>query len=75
MSWWRSLIPQRTDDEISQHIAREVLRGAIKPELAPHYEKALRDELDGRAIVMRDPGVRPRPPSRPGQQSRRFNGL
>ena len=33
-------------------------------------ERALRDEVDGKAIIMRDPGIRPRPPRRPSWASR-----
>ena len=42
-----------------------VNKGEIKPELAEMFERALRDEQDGKSIVMRDPGIRPRPPKRP----------
>jgi len=42
-----------------------VERGEIPAALAGMFERALRDEQAGKAIVMRDPGVRPRPPKRP----------
>ena len=47
-----------------------VNKGEIKPEQAEMFERALRDEQDGKSIVMRDPGVRPRPPRRPSWASR-----
>ena len=64
MSWWR-VLPPRTDDEITERVTAMVRAGEIKPELAPMFERALRDEQAGKAIVMRNPGVRPRPPKRP----------
>jgi len=39
--------------------------GRIKPEVARWVEKALRDEADGKATIMRDPKIRPRPPKKP----------
>jgi hypothetical protein len=39
--------------------------GEIKPELAQMFERALRDEAAGKVIIMRDPGIRPRPPRKP----------
>jgi hypothetical protein len=44
--------------------------GEIKSELAPMYERALRDEAAGTSIVMRDPGVRPHLPRRPSWAGR-----
>ena len=57
--------PQRSDDEIAHRVATMVAKGEIKPELAPMFEKALRSEADGRSVVMRNPGVKPKPPRRP----------
>ena len=65
MRWWWPTPPRRSDDEISLRVAKMVTTGEIKPDLAPMFEKILRDERDGRAIVMRDPGIRPRPPRKP----------
>ena len=65
MAWWRFLAPPRTDDEIAARIVAMVERGEIPAALAGMFERALRDEQAGKAIVMRDPGVRPRPPKRP----------
>jgi hypothetical protein len=63
--WWRPFTKPRSDYEIAERVAAEVAAGRIAPTLAPMFEKALRDEQAGKAIVMRDPGVRPRPPKRP----------
>jgi hypothetical protein len=57
----------------SQALQRElspmmVATGEIKPELAPMYERVLRDEADGKAITMNSLArsvPRPRPPKRP----------
>lgn len=65
MHWWWPAPPQRTDDEISIRVAKMVNAGEIKPELAQMFERALRDEVAGKAIIMRDPGIRPRPPRKP----------
>ena len=62
------MAPIRThahDDEITLRIAAEVAAGRIAPALAHMYERALRDEQAGKATIMRDPGVRPKPPRRP----------
>ena len=70
MRWWWPTPPQRTDDEITARINTMVSTGQIRADQAPMYERALRDEVDGKAIVMRDPGIRPRPPRRPSWASR-----
>jgi hypothetical protein len=57
--------PVRSDDEIAAIVVAAVKSGAIKPELAHMYASALQDEADGKSIVMRDPGIRPRPPKKP----------
>ena len=65
MSWWRPLPLKRSDDEIAARIVAMVNAGEIKPELAEMYERALRSEADGSSMVMRNPGIRPRPPKKP----------
>ena len=64
MRWWWPSPPQRSDDEISLRVAKMVIAGEIRAEFAAMYERALRDEAAGKSVVMRDPGVRPRPPRR-----------
>ena len=65
MRWWWPSPPQRSDAEISIRVAKMVNAGEIKPELAQMFERALRDEAAGKVIIMRDPGIRPRPPRKP----------
>ena len=75
MAWWRPFVFSRTDDEISTYVIGEVKAGRIKPETAPALERTLRDEAAGKCVVMRNPGIKPRPPRAPGMQSRRYNGM
>ena len=42
-----------------------VNKGEIKPEQAEIFERALRDEQDGKSIVMRNPHIKPKPPRKP----------
>ena len=66
MAWWRPFTSWRSDDEIATYVIAEVEAGRIKPELASMVERALRDEAAGKCIVMRNPGIKPRPPRAPG---------
>lgn len=63
--WWWPFAPDRTDDEIATYVAAEVAAGRVKPDFAQRLERILRDEADGKCVVMRDPKIRPRPPRRP----------
>ena len=65
MPWWHPRTPHQTDDAIAKHIAAEVKAGRIPLALAQMYEKALRDEADGKSTVMRNPQIKMRPPKRP----------
>jgi hypothetical protein len=65
VSWWRPFRPDYADDEIAFRVARMVSTGEIKPEQARWIEKALRDEQAGKCVVMRNPGIKPRPPRKP----------
>ena len=48
---------------------RKVDAPAPQPEPLPYLEqlrqRALQDERDGKCVVMRNPGVKPKPPRRP----------
>ena len=44
-------------------------------ELERMYRQARNDCALGKATAMRNPGVKARPPQRPGQQGLRFNGM
>lgn len=71
MAWWHRFISERTDDEITARIAAMVKRGEIQPHMAVHYERALRDEAEGRSITMTSLArsvPKPKPPRSPGQQ-------
>jgi hypothetical protein len=57
MPWWHPWRPERSDDEIAKHIKAEVKAGRIPLALAHLYEKAWRDEADGKATIMRDPKI------------------
>lgn len=50
MRWWWPIPPRRTDDEITARIAAMVATGQIRAEYAAMYEKALRDEADGKCM-------------------------
>ena len=65
MSWWHPFTPHRSDDEIAAYVVKEVAAGRIPPALAQACERALRDEAAGKAIVMRDPKIKPRMPRKP----------
>ena len=65
MAWWHPFTPRRTDDEIAKHIKAEVKAGRIPLHLAHLYEKAWRDEADGRCTIMRRPHIVKRPPRKP----------
>ena len=60
MRWWWPSAHERSDREIAERVAEMVRTGQIKPALAHLFERALRDERDGRSIIMREP-PRPRP--------------
>ena len=62
--WWPTPTP-RSDAAIVKRVAAMVNKGEIKPEHAEMFERALRDEQDGKSIVMRNPQIKPRPPRRP----------
>jgi hypothetical protein len=64
MPWW-PFTPHRSDDEIAKYVAAEVKAGRIPLELARGCEQALRDEADGKCLVMRNPRIKKRPPKRP----------
>jgi hypothetical protein len=51
-------VPWRSDSEISKYVVDEVAAGRVKLENTQALEQALRDEADGRTIIMRDPGIR-----------------
>ena len=55
---WLPTTPQRTDAEIAAYVVAEVEAGRIPAALAPMCEKALRDEADGKCVVMRDPKLK-----------------
>jgi hypothetical protein len=63
--WWRPFIPWRSDDAIAAYVVKEVEAGRIPRELAPACERALRDEADGKCIVMRKPKIVRRLPRSP----------
>jgi hypothetical protein len=68
MAWWHRFVLHNSDAEIRERAASMVATGEIKPELAPMYERVLRDEADGKAITMNSLArsvPRPRPPKRP----------
>ena len=56
MKWWwtPSSTPRRSDDAIAKRVNDMVTTGAIKPELAQMYERALRAVADGEAVDMVD---------------------
>ena len=64
MRWW-PFTPHRTDDEIAAYVAAEVKAGRVAPGFAQTLERMLREEADGKCVIMRDPKVKPRPPRRP----------
>ena len=73
MPWW-PFTSHRTDDQIAAYVTAEVEAGRIPLHLAHACERALRDEADGKGHVMRNPGIKPKPPRAPGRQGRRWNG-
>jgi hypothetical protein len=66
--------PDYSDREIKMRVAKLVKAGKLPPERAHWYEGVLKDERDGKLVVMRDEPVQPRMPRGPGQQQRRWNG-
>jgi hypothetical protein len=64
MPWW-PFTRWRSDDEIARYVTAEVEAGRIPLHLARACEQALRDEADGKCVVMRDPKIKPRPPRKP----------
>jgi hypothetical protein len=43
MAWWHRFVLHNSDAEIRERVASMVATGEIKPELAPMYERVLRD--------------------------------
>ena len=46
---------RRSDAEIARYVAAEILAGRVRPECGQTLERILRDESDGKCVVMRDP--------------------
>jgi hypothetical protein len=65
VAWWRFRAPERSDDEIRQHIIQMVEAGEIRADQAVMFERALRSEADGKSTIMRNPQIKPKPPRRP----------
>ena len=64
MPWW-PFTPHRSDDEIAKYVTVEVEAGRVSLEWAPKLERILRDEADGKCVVMRDPKIKRRLPRKP----------
>jgi hypothetical protein len=62
---WLPTTPPRTDEEIAAYVTAEVEAGRVPLERAQALERLLRDEADGKCVVMRDPKIRPKPPRKP----------
>ena len=62
---WTPIVKHRTDAEIADYVTAEVEAGRVPLEQARRLEQTLRDESDGKLIVMRDPQIKRRPPRKP----------
>jgi hypothetical protein len=58
MSWWRPFREPLSDDAIAERVAAMVAEGEIKAEMAPHIERALRDEAACKCVIMRNYAAR-----------------
>ncbi len=68
--WWPSTPRNRTDADIAGYVAAEVEAGRVSLARAQHLERALRDEADGKVVIMRDPKIKPKMPRRPSYDRR-----
>jgi hypothetical protein len=62
---WMPTVKRRSDAEIAAYVTAEVEAGRVPLERARRLEQILREESDGKCVVMRDPKIVKRPPRKP----------